>query len=253
MKTNKLKSIGKYFGIIVICCLVIFLLTDGIIMPFYVQQGKTTNVPDVIGLPLDVAKKRLQEVELAPKESEYKTDKRYKIGTVILQNPIAGSEVKSGRGVYLTISGGEELVEVPNLKGKSVREAIFNLEQSGLKIGEISYELSDEIFANTIIRQGIAPNAKVKSGIYIGITVSQGRATDKHTVPDVTSKTLSEAEKIFTESGFRIGEISYQTNLDLIPNTIIEQSPRAGELIQMGQTINLIATQKADRQTKVEN
>jgi beta-lactam-binding protein with PASTA domain len=76
--------------------------------------------------------------------------------------------------------------------------------------------------------------------------VSQGRSTDKHPAPDVTLKTLNEAEKILTDAGFRIGKTSYQMNIDLLPNTILEQSPRAGELLQLGQTIDLIIAQKAD-------
>ena len=188
-------------------------------------------------MSLEDAKQKIIEAGLDPKEAEYKNDKRYKIGTITLQNPIAGSEVKRDRGVYLTISGGEELVEVPNLKGKSVREAAFDLEKNSLKLGTISFEASEEVFANTIIRQEIPPNTKIKSGNLINVTVSQGRPTDKHPVPDVSLKTLNEAEKILTDSGFRIGKTTYKTDLEILPNTIIEQFPPAGTLLQLGQTI----------------
>ena len=146
----------------------------------------------------------------------------------------------------MTISGGEELVDVPNLKGKSVREAAFNLEKYNLKLGMISYEPSDEIFANTIIRQETIPGTKIKSGNIINVTVSQGHSTDKHPVPDVSLKTINEAEKILTDDGFRIGKTTYQTNLDILPNTILEQYPRAGELLQLGQSIDVIVAQKTD-------
>jgi beta-lactam-binding protein with PASTA domain len=253
VKTAKLKKIIKPLSVLVGVGLILFVLVDSIIMPFYVQKGKTTRVPDVIGLPLDEARKKLLEIGLEPKEAEYKTDKRYKTGTVTLQNPNSGSEVKFGRGVYLTISGGEERVEVPNLKGKSIREADFNLEQCGLKLGKISYEPSEEIFANTIIRQEIQPNTKITSGSHIDVIVSQGRSTDMRLVPDVSSKTLTEAEKILIDTGFRIGKIIYQINLDLLPNTILEQIPRAGELMQLGTAIDLIVAQKTEMKTKGEN
>ncbi len=222
-------------------------------MPSYVQRGKTTAVPDVIGLPIGEAKKKLLAIGLEPKEAEYKTDKRYKIGTVILQNPNAESEVKYGRGIYLTISGGEEFVDVPNLRGKSIREAVFNLERCGLKLGSISYEPSEDIFPNTIIRQGIQPNKKVAIGSQIDLIVSQGRSTDMRSVPDVSSKTLTEAEKMLTNRGFRIGKITYQINLELLPNTILEQYPRAGILMQLGTVVDLIVAQKTEMKTKSEN
>ena len=250
IKTDKLKKLAKPFGIVVLIGLILFFLFDNVLMPLYVQKGKTTKVPDVIGLSFEDAKQKMKDAGLDPKEAEYKSDKRYKVGTVIVQNPAAESEVKQGRGVYLTISGGEELVDVPNLKGKSVREAAFNLEKYNLKLGMISYEPSDEIFANTIIRQEITPGSKIKSGNFINVTVSQGHSTDKHPVPDVSLKTINEAEKILTDDGFRIGKTSYQTNLDILPNTILEQYPKAGELLQMGQPIDLVIAQKSDVKIK---
>jgi eukaryotic-like serine/threonine-protein kinase len=249
----KRKKILLLSIIVILAGLIIFFLFDSILMPLYVQKGKTTKVPDVVGMTIDDAKQKMKEAGLDPKEAEYKNDKRYKVGTVIVQNPIADSEVKLGRGVYLTISGGEELVEVPNLKGKSVRDAAFNLEKFNLKLGIISYEPSDEIFAYTIMRQEIVPGAKIKSGTLINITVSQGRSTDKHPVPDVSLKTLNEAEKIFTENGFRIGKTTYQISTDILPNTILEQNPRAGELLQLGQTIDLIIARKSESDEKIDN
>ena len=253
MKTDRIKKIAIPFGILVIIGLIIFFFFDSILMPLYVQKGKTTKVPDVVGLALEDAKQKIREAGLNPKEAEYKNDKRYKIGTVTLQNPIAESEVKRDRGVYLTISGGEELVDVPNLKGKSIRDAVFNLEKFNLKLGTISYEPSEEIFANTIIRQEIQPGVRIRSGNIINVTVSQGRSTDKHSVPDVSLKTLNEAEKILIDNGFQIGKTTYQTNIDILPNTILEQNPKAGELLQLGQAIDLIIAQKTDTKNKIEN
>jgi eukaryotic-like serine/threonine-protein kinase len=253
MKSDRLIKLAKPYSIVAIIGLVIFFLFDSVLMPFYVQKGKITKVPDVIGLSLEEAKQKIKEAGLDPKEAEYKSDKRFKIGTVTMQNPVADSEVKRNRGVYLTISGGEELVEVPNLKGKSVREAVFNLEKNNLKLGTILYEPSEEVFANTIIRQEVLPGAKIRSGNIINVTVSQGRSTDVHPVPDISLKTLNEAEKILTNSGFRIGKTTYQTNNDILPNTIIEQTPRAGELLQFGQTIDLIIAQQSDTENKTGN
>jgi len=253
VKTTKFKRILKPFGVTVVIGFFLIVLIDSFIMPAYVQKGKTTTVPDVVGLPIGEAKKRLLEIGLEPKEAEYKTDKRYKTGTVIVQNPGSESKVKYGRGVYLTISGGEELVDVPNLRGKSIREAVFNLERCGLRLGSISYEPSEDIFPNTIIRQEIQPNKKITSGSQIDITVSQGRSTDLRLVPDVLSKTLSEAEKIITNNGFRIGKTTYQINLELLPNTILEQYPHAGVLMQLGTVIDLIVAQKTEMKVKSEN
>jgi beta-lactam-binding protein with PASTA domain len=253
MKKINLKGFIKPLVIVTIVGVIILFIVDGIVMPFYVQKGKVTKVPNVIGLSLEDAKNRIRAAGLDPKGSDYKADKRYEIGTIILQNPLADSEVKYGRGIYLTISGGEENVEVPNLRGKSIREATFNLERYNLKLGNISYEPSEEIFENTIIRQTPNAKTKMKGGGYIDVTVSQGKGTNAHLIPDVSMKTLTESEKILTNAGFHVGKITYQINMDLLPNTVLEQYPRAGELIQLNQTVDLIVAQKAETKTKDEN
>jgi len=233
--------------------IVVFIILDIFVMPWYVQRGKITRVPDVVGLKFEEAQKVLREAGLAPKEYEHKTDKRYSIGTVTLQSPLAGADVKPNRGVYLTISGGEQLTTVPNLRGKSVRDATFSIERYGLQIGNVSYEPSDDIIANTIIRQAIAAGTKVHSGSTIDIVISQGKTTDKRLVPDVALKPYTEAENKLTQEGFKIGKVTYQISLDLLPNTIIEQYPHAGSMADFGQAIDLIVAQKGDSQSPLEN
>jgi beta-lactam-binding protein with PASTA domain len=231
----------------------LFILFDDVLMPYYVQKGKTTHVPNVVGMFLAEAKKTLSDAGLQPKEAEYKPDKYNKAGIVLLQNPAAGAEVKYGRGVYLTVSGGEEFIEIPSLRGKSLREAEFNLEQYGLRLGKITYEPSDEMFENTIIRQDPPAGAKTKSGVTIDVIVSQGKSTDKHVIPNVVQKTYAEAEKILTAEGFQVGKVTYQINLDLLPNTVLEQSPNAGDLGQFGQAIDLVVAQTGDQKANTEN
>ncbi|MCU0411775.1 MAG: PASTA domain-containing protein [Bacteroidetes bacterium] len=249
----RLRRAIRIAAIIALTSIALFVLLDDVIMPAYVQQGKTTLVPNVLGMSLEEAKSAINLAGLEPKEAEYKLDRQYPEGTIALQNPPAGSEVKFGRGIYLTISGGEASVVVPNLRGRSVRDATFNLERFGLKLGEITYEASDTLFENTIIAQAIAPDSKARQGTLIDVTVSLGKIGDRLPVPSVTMKTLSEAEKTLLTEGFSIGKVTVQVSLDLLPNTVMEQYPRAGELAARGQAIDLIIAQRAASGAAHEN
>lgn len=249
----QIKKLLKLSAIVIGALLLLFFLVDDVVMPRYTQQGKTTRVPSVVGLTLEEAKKVLRESGLDPKESEFRPDKQYPVGTVALQNPPADADVKFGRGVYLTVSGGEVLVAVPVLRGKSLRDATFNLERFGLKLGSIQYEASEELFENTIISQEIAAGTRVKNGTVVNVTVSQGRSSNKQPAPNVVLKTLTEAEKMITRSGFKVGNLTYQVSLDLLPNTVIEQYPRPGALVTIGQAIDLFVAQKLDKKTNLEN
>lgn len=237
---RKLKIAGIWLGIF----LVLFLLVNDVVMPLYTQQGRTTKVPSVLGLGVENAKQVLVQAGLTPREAETRIDKQYPIGTVAVQNPGAGSEIKFGRGVYLTISGGEPLVKVPSLRGKSLRDARFTLERTALNLGNILYQQSEEFPENTIIDQAIAEGMEVKNGSKIDVTVSQGRISNKLPVPNVTLKSLTEAQKILGQIGFKVGPITYQLNSDLLPNTVLDQSPKAGELLSLDQPVNLVVAQQ---------
>ena len=115
LKKIKLKDLQTP-AIALVCFLVVFYVFNSIVMPQYVQQGKTTKVPNVVGKGLDEALKMLTDAGLPGKKSLVRPDKQYPEGIVVVQNPAAGSEVKFGRGVYLTVSGGETLVVVPSLR-----------------------------------------------------------------------------------------------------------------------------------------
>jgi eukaryotic-like serine/threonine-protein kinase len=233
--------------------LVLFYLFNNILMPRYVQQGKTTKVPNVVGKPLDQAFKLLADAGLVGKKAETKTDKQYPEGTVVVQIPPADAEVKFGRGIYLTVSGGEPLVVVPGLRGLTLRAATFSLEKAGLALGTIRYEVSEDYPLGNVIDQDTPENTKIANGRVINLVVSQGKSGDQVPVPDLTKRTFSEAEKIVILAGLRVGTITYQVNAELLPNTVIDQFPKPGQSVPMGQAIDLVVAQKGEKANDLQN
>ncbi len=217
----------------------LFVLLNYIALPLYVHQGRTLNVPRVIGTPLSDAKRMLDSAGLQPIEAETRPDPTMAAGTVTNQNPLPEAVVKTGRRVYLTISGGEIQVSVPLLRGRSTREAKFALERYGLKLGGISYGISDTFPENTIMGQSVPPDTRVPRGTVVGVSVSKGRAQEQAQVPTLTGKSLTEAEKMLQAAGLKVGNITYQPSFDLLPNTVVDQFPRPGEPIGAGQNVDL--------------
>lgn len=250
---EKVIPLLKRSAIVLVALTLLFFLMDDVVMPRYVQQGEVTMVPNVVGIPVEQAIKTLEEAGLGGKQSEIRQDRQYPEGTVTVQTPAAGSEVKFGRGIYLTVSGGETLVMVPGLRGRSLRDATLALERFGLHIGEIKYQVSAEYPENTIIDQSISEGTKVKNNTVISVTVSQGRSPDRIPVPNVVRRSLSDAERIILQSGLKVGNITFQVNNDLLPNTVIEQYPRAGGFVSTGQAIDLFVTQKGEKKANLEN
>lgn len=244
-------NVIKKVFIILAILLTFFVICNNIIMPWYVNYGGEIIVPSVVGKPFEDAKKILDSVGLEARQGDTRLDSRVPIGCVISQSPVSGKKVNYGRRVYLTISGGDVFVKVPNLKGRSIRDARFQLERDGLKLGSIEYQPSDQFPENTIIDQTIAPGRKVKKDVYISIIVSKGKITDRVEVPDLHGKSLSEAERILNAKGLVIGNKLYIPVADLLPNTIVDQYPRPNELVEVGKSIDIFIVQSGDKKHEI--
>lgn len=222
---------------------VLLILLDQVILPWYVNHGGTLAVPNVVGMPEADAVHLLDSLNLEPRRGEVRQDKDYPEGYVVAQNPAASQIVKPNRRVYLTLSGGEQLAVVPELKGRSLRDTKFALERSGLRLGTVQREISKEFPEGTIISQDIGAGARVKRGSAIRVTESAGASIDSLVVPAVIGKTLNDAQKILAQKGFKVGSITYQVNADLLPNTVIDQLPRMNEVVSFGKAIDLFVAQ----------
>ena len=79
-------------------------------------------------------------------------------------------------------------------------------------------------------------------GAVVSIVVSLGRFPDRFIVPNVIGRNLKEARTIIIQAGLTIGEIQYQDEPDLLPETIINQSIKADEEVNEGEAINLLVS-----------
>jgi beta-lactam-binding protein with PASTA domain len=249
---SKLLTSRRAKKIYLIVCLVVllFLLCDGLIMPWFVSRGGIVEVPNVIGLSYERAQRALDSLGLRARQSETRPDLRYPQGTVMAQVPAPGDKVRPGRRVHLTISGGEPVGVVPSLRGRSLRDARFALERAGLSLGETMYLPSDEFPPNTIVDQGVQAGGKLRKGSFVSVVVSQGGSSDRLAVPNVTGRILPEAEKALTQRGLKVGNITYQENLELLPNTVLAQYPRAGDLVGLGQPVDLFVVQTGSKKPR---
>lgn len=239
-------SARKVYVVLAILAVLFFVCND-ILLPWYVNTGQPIEVPSVIGLKYDDAKRIIDSVGLEARKGDVRMDKEHPAGTVVIQNPAEGFRVKRGRRVYLTISGGELLVIVPDIKGRTLRDAKFALEREGLNLGAIEYQSSDQYPVNTIIEQHVNPGTRVKRNIYISVVASQGLVAEKVIVPDLNGKNFADAQKILLNSGLKLGNITYVPSPDLLPNTVVQQFPIAGELVMNGQAVDIFVVQATNK------
>ncbi|MBM4158276.1 MAG: PASTA domain-containing protein [Ignavibacteria bacterium] len=234
-----LKKLSILAGILV----VLILLFNYLIMPIYVKHSRTVIVPNVIGMNFMEAKKILEDAGLDVKQGDIRYDETKPIGLVIDQNPQNQQEVKSGRRVYLTITGGEQLVDVPKLTGRTLRDAKFALEQRSLQIGEIAKKFSHEFAEDVVISQVIQPGSKVKKSTKIDLIVSNGPLLGNIIVPNFVGRNIDEVKKTIIEKKLKLGKITYQQS-DQPPGQILDQYPKKDKSAKEDTSVDLVVAKK---------
>ena len=229
--------------------LAFILIMDNLILPWYVSSPEV-KVPKVVGMKEDDAVRILKDADLSPIVSDTTFEEKVPKGSVIVQKPMTGEMVKTGRRVYIFISGGEPYVSVPILKGRSLNQAKLALERVGLKVGNVS-EIPSENPKGVIFDQQFANGTSIRKGESVGITISIGVVAEGDiTVPDLIGKSLTEAEKLLADSTLKVGKINYQSSFSLLPNTILDQYPSKGNKVNKGTVVDLFVT-KSGNETKV--
>jgi serine/threonine-protein kinase len=219
--------------------LLILFLMDAFVMPWIVHSRGEINIPDLTGMQRGKAIETLELRGLTPMVVDTAPSNTVKPGRILYQNPVANSVVREGRNIYLTISGGEQKVQVPNLRGRSLRDAKITLEQLELQLGVVAYSSSD-LPAETVISQGVQTGQKTTRGKRIDVTVSSGPALSQIDVPNVAGLNLDEAQKRLIAAGLRIGSITSKQSKTLVPNTVISQSPAGKDKVDAQTPIDVV-------------
>ncbi len=242
MQRKKVLVITQNIAIGVFVIVALFVFTDKLVMPMYTRHWQSIVVPNVTYMSHDAAAKILAERSLKPVKGGEKYDEKFPPGFVLFQNPEAGSQVKSGRRVYLTVGKGQMIFEMPNLVGKNERDVRFILNEKQLKLGKIEREMDHYYPENVVIDQSVEEGQDVATGQIIDIVVSLGIQPLDYTVPDVVGKSLEEAEEIIYKAGLVLGRRTYQVTEKLLPNTVLSQNLVPGTSVFRGDSVHVVVS-----------
>jgi serine/threonine-protein kinase len=133
-----------------------------------------------------------------------------------------------------------ELVVVPNVVDLPLGQAVSTLEAEGFEVVPTAEENPTKE-ANIVWSQVPAAGESVGRGE--PVTVIYNPSNQPEFVPDLRGKTLEEARTLLLELGLTIGTITQQNDDTVAENTIISSSPKAGESVLGGATIDLFVSQ----------
>ncbi len=136
---------------------------------------ESSVVPDVTYLSYDEARFQIEDAGFILLDPDYVFSDLPE-GTVIKQDPRAGSSLPEGESVHLIVSEGPEVVMVtmPNVIGVEINSARGTLEGLNLMVSEVREEFSNEYVENYIINQSVPAGREVAENTSIVLTISKG-------------------------------------------------------------------------------
>ena len=133
-------------------------------------------VPDIVGIHLDAAVIRLQDVPLSLHPEDFRSDDNLPHNYIIEQNPAAGVEVEPGTQIRIIVSMGAEMVmvPVPELIGLMDLQARSAILQAGLTLGNVIPVEHLTYGPGVVVWQSVSANTEVIAGSSIDFHVSAG-------------------------------------------------------------------------------
>jgi beta-lactam-binding protein with PASTA domain len=204
----------------------------------YLYLNRTGIVPAVVGLTqadattaINSAGFKIETIEMT------QSIKASDVGKVVGQTPVANTEAKMSVGVVISVSGGQKLLEVPTVTGKTQADAESALKAAGLK-ASVTKGFSSTVVKGVVVSQAPEAGQKVPSETSVGIVVSEG--AQNVVVPGVSGQTQSAATSSLKSLGLGTQVV---TNYGSTPKgQVADQFPSAGTAVPPGTIVGLIVS-----------
>ena len=162
------------------------------------NHGKQATVPTLMGKKLSVAVKELKSlgyrIQIDSTYQSYKDPLE-----VLFQEPEAGTFVKVGRTIFLTVNRKTPpSIEMPDLVNMSFRNALLTMKSYSLEMGDTSYR--PDVAAGAVLEQWvkgkqITPGTMVPFGTKIDLVIGEGLSGEQE-VPNLIGMSWSEAKSL---------------------------------------------------------
>ena len=190
-------------------------------------------VPTVTGMSESEAFKALEAAGFSPQALPSEFNKEVASGNVFKQTPAGGTEAPKGSVVSYVVSRGTELVQVPDVTGKSQSSATSTLQKAGFKVS-VKESTSDKVSKGDVMSQNPPGGVSVAKGSKVSITVASGPATAK--VPAVVGDDEATARSKLSAAGFKVSVVTEAGSGTL---NVTKQTPNAGERADYGSTVTI--------------
>ena len=214
------------------------------VMGALVHTRKEVDVPDLVKKSVTQSLDLLAQQNLALKQAGVEFDRDVPPGSVLRQIPSAGSSVREGRVIRVWISQGDEMVFIPNIVGKSLRDAQLAVRRAGLRVDKVENAYSFTYEKGLIVSQSPKADEMVKKGDAVSFVVSNGAPPASVVlVPNFKGKKLAQAT--LWASTQNINLIIKEDPESAFPSGLIAaQRPAADRQIAPGSNVEVVVSRR---------
>lgn len=201
------------------------------------EENKEIEVPNLVGRVYDevVEEYSKQGIEIIKDKVEYSSDQPE--GSVISQTPEKGTKTKDKK-IKVVVSKGQKMVEVPDVTGKDIKVATYELEDTlGFKI-EREDVVSEKVASGIIISQDAKKGETLPYGSTIKLQVSKGDGKETVVVPNVLGKTESDAKSALEALGLTVS-VKYSEDKTKSNGVVIAQSYPQNQTLKQGTLVEI--------------
>lgn len=175
--TEKQKSsFFSKFLVFILLIIVIALAGIASVFAYHYYQENNIEVPSVVGYSYEEATAILDEAKLSYQQKEELTTDESEVGVVIKQSKRAGSKTHENAVITLTVGVLDSRVEVPDVRGMMLEDAINTLNHAGISY-QLVYKESNKD-ENVILKQSIRPGKEIDNSESVTLTVSVSKKED---------------------------------------------------------------------------
>lgn len=207
-------------------------------------SGGSVAVPNFLNLNYEEDILDNEEYKDFQFETQYEYSTSQEEGTVMEQDPPAGRKIDpETQKITLTLASSSQPITVPDVTGKDEASARQALRNSGFNNIAVSYEFSEDVEVNQVIRTDPAKNSDASPDARITIYINNGKDESKVELPNLVGMQLDKATALAESLELKV-DSKVVDDATVPENQIISQNPVFTEdaTISKGSIISVIVS-----------
>lgn len=238
--TVRARRLLRQLGVVVGAFVAGYLVTVFIVYPTPIFSADK-SVPRVIEEESGEARTRLEAQGFKARIEGEEPHPRAPRGSIVWQDPPAGTTLPPGSIVHLTASSGPASVPIPDVVGFEAALARRVLLAAGFAVsGTDSIPASAD--AGTVVATRPGSGIVRDPGAGVGLVLSGGPA--EISVPDLFGMTKDQALDRLNQTGLNQVEVQTRVVTTGPAGRVVEQRPAAGNLVRRGTRVVLLLSKK---------